>query len=114
MVCIVALVGEQTTERTGGANQCLSHADVVDVSGAEHEHARTPTIIDKDMQLCRPTAPGATYGLAEGLPFAPAAERCALTWVASIAAPSKMPLGPVRASNICSHSPWRLQRLKRL
>jgi len=114
VVGVVALVGEQAAEWTGGADQRLSHTDVVDVSGAERQHTRTPTIINKAMQLGRPAASGATYGLAEGPPFAPAAERCALTWVASMAAPSKMPLWPVRASNICSHNPWRLQRLKRL
>ena len=114
MVCVIPLVGQQPSERACGLDQGFSDADVVDVSGAEQENARLAAIIDQAVDFGRPAATRAAYRLGEGPPFAPAAERWALTWVASIAAPSKMPLCPVRASNICSHRPCRLQRLKRL
>ena len=114
MVCVVPLIGQQSSERACGLDQGLSHADVVDVSGAEQQDARLAVIVDQAVDLGRPATTRAAYGLGKGPPFAPAAERWALTWVASIAAPSKMPLCPVRAWNICSHRPCRLQRLKRL
>ena len=114
MVGVVSLVGEQAAERIGGAHQGRGHADIVDVSGAEQQHARPSAVVDQAVELGRPAASGAADGLVEGPPFAPAAERCALTWVASIAAPSKIAAMTVRASNICSQMPCRLQRLKRL
>jgi hypothetical protein len=66
------------------------------------------------VDLCRAAPARAALACAKAPPFAPAAERFALTWSASIAAPSKTPLCPLRASNICSHRPCRLKRLKRL
>ena len=43
--------------------------------------------VDQAMDLGGAAPTRAAYGLEEGPPFAPAADRCALTWVASIAAP---------------------------
>lgn len=114
MVGVIALVGEQPAERPCSLDQGLGHADVVDVAGTELQDAGAPALINQAVQFGCATATGAAYGLGEGPPFAPAAERCALMWVASMAAPSKIPLWPVRASKIRSQSPCRLQRLKRL
>ena len=105
MVGVVAFVGQQFSEGPCGLDQRLGNADVVDVSGAEQEDTRAAEVVDQAVDLGRPTSARAAYGLGEGPPFAPAAERWALTWVASIAAPSKMPLWPVNASNIRSHRP---------
>lgn len=49
VVSVVALVGEQTTKWAGSADQSLRHADIVDVSGAEQQHARTAPVIDQAM-----------------------------------------------------------------
>src|SRR5512143_1310879 len=107
MVGVIALVGQQSSEWSCGLDQRLGHVDVIDVSGAEQQHTGASIVVDQAVDLGRSAATRAAYGLCEGPPFAPAAERCALTWVASIAAPSKMPLWPVNASNICSQRPCR-------
>jgi hypothetical protein len=65
----------------------VGHADIVDVAGAEQEHTGPATLVDQAMDLGGAASARAAYGLEEGPPFAPAADRCALTWVASIAAP---------------------------
>jgi hypothetical protein len=66
------------------------------------------------VELARLPAARVAEGLDEGPPFPPAAERCALMCVLSIAASPWIGLCPVSASNIASQIPWRLQRLNRL
>ena len=49
------------------------------------------------MNLSRPSAARSPDGLGEVPPFAPAAERCALTWVESIAVVLTKPLDPLKS-----------------
>ena len=86
MVGVVAAVGEQAAEGSGGADQRGGHADIVGVSGAEQQDPGPAIVVDQTMELGGPTAAGAAYALLEVPPFAPDAERCALTCVASIEA----------------------------
>ena len=83
---VVAPVREQPAEGSGGLDQGLGHADVVDVAGAEQEHVGTAPFVDQTVDLGRPAATRAAYALEEGPPLAPAAERWALTEVLSMAA----------------------------
>jgi hypothetical protein len=60
------------------------------------------------MDFGRATATGSPDCFFEGPPFPPAAERCALTCVASIATVPTTPVLPVSALNIASQMPCRL------
>jgi hypothetical protein len=79
MVGVIAFVGQQPPKRAGGLDQRLGHADIVDVSWTEQQHARSAEMVDEAMNLGRAAATRAAYRLGEGPPFAPAAERWALT-----------------------------------
>lgn len=68
MVSVVCLVGEQATERASGVSQSLGDADILDASGPEQKPARTAPIVNEVVQLDRPYAARAAYGLEDG-PF---------------------------------------------
>ena len=87
MVGVVAFVSQELLEGACGLDQGVGHADVVDVSGAEQQHPGPAALVDQAMDLGGAAPTRAAYGLEEAPPFAPAADRCALTWLASIAAP---------------------------
>ena len=70
--------------------------------------------VGQGVDFRRPPTTRAADGLAEDPPFPPAAERCTLMCVLSIATVPMMPVEPVKASNISNQMPCRLQRLKRL
>jgi len=70
--------------------------------------------VGQGVDFRRPPAARAADGLAEGPPFPPAAERCALMCVLSIATVPMTPVEPVKASNISNQMPCQLVRLKRL
>ena len=76
----------------GLLDQGTCHGHVVDVAGRQHEQARPALSVGQSVQLTGATPAGDAYGLAEGPPFAPPAERCALMWVASMATVPQMPL----------------------
>ncbi len=94
---IVGTVGNQlvgygdATQESSGANE------VVGIAGRDREGERTPILIGQRVNLGRPSAARSPDRVDEVPPFAPAAERCALTWVESIAADEMTPLEPVRA-----------------
>ncbi|ONG53233.1 hypothetical protein BKE38_12680 [Pseudoroseomonas deserti] len=85
VVGILATVSEQTPDGTGCPDQGMRHGDVVGVAWSE-QYARLAAIIHQPVDLGRPPSAGAACRLGEGPPFAPAAERCTLTEVLSMAA----------------------------
>lgn len=94
---IVGPVGEQL----GGCRDALQHGSgadqVVDISRRQGEGDRAAMLVGQGVNLSRPSAARSADGVPEAPPFAPAAERCALTWVESTAAAPITPLEPVRA-----------------
>ena len=86
MAGIVASVGEEATEPAGGLDEGGGETDVVGVAAAEQQDAGPAPIVGQAVQLGGSPTARATYRLDEVPPFAPAAERWALTWVASIEA----------------------------
>ena len=84
------------------------------VAWSNHEDAWSAGGIGQRVDLGGAAATRSADGLFEDPPFPPAAERCALTCEASIAAVPITPVLPVSALNIASQMPCRLQRLKRL
>jgi hypothetical protein len=86
MIGVVAAVGDQPTDRPGTLDQVGCDGDVVGVAGRQKQNARPPLFIGQRVELARPAAARVADRLEEGPPFPPAAERCALTCVLSIAA----------------------------
>lgn len=70
---------------------------IVGLSGRHGEGQGAAKTIGYGMNFGRPSAARSTDGLFEVPPFAPAAERCALTWVESTAVVLITPLDPLRA-----------------
>lgn len=117
MVGVIAPVGDEAMRWSGGLHQSPREGDVIGIARGKQQNPWPAESIGQPVQLAGPAAPRAAYGLREGPPFPPAAERCAFTWVASI---ETMPCGPqtpecpVSASNIPCQMPCLDQRLKRL
>ena len=117
VVGIVAPVGDQPPGWSACLDQRRRHGDVVGIARGQQEDPGPARRVDQPVQLRRPAPARAPYAVREGPPFAPAAERCALMWVASI---DTIPCGPwtpecpVSASKIACQMPCRDQRLKRL
>src|SRR5690606_16474233 len=86
MVGVIAPVGDQAADWTRGSHQGGGHGDVIDIAGRQQQHAGAADVIGKTMYLAGLAATRAAYRLDEGPPFPPAAERCALMWVLSMAA----------------------------
>jgi len=81
---IVAAVGDEAPEPAGCGDQRGGETDIVGIAAAEQQHAGTAAIVGQPVQFGGSPAARATYRLGEVPPFAPAAERWALTCVASI------------------------------
>ena len=86
MVGVVSAVGDEPTDRPGKIEKSSGDSDVVDVARGQQQNARAPLLIGQRVELARPPAARMADGLEERPPFPPAAERCALMWVLSIAA----------------------------
>ena len=84
-VGVIGLVGNEAPDRTCCGEQRGSERDIVDVARREQKDARATLGIGQGMDFCRPPAARAADRFAEGPPFPPAAERCALIWELSIA-----------------------------
>ena len=98
---VVGPVGDQFARRGHAAQQSSGAYEVVGLAGGQGERDRSAARIAQGMNFGRPSAARSTDGVFELPPFAPAAERCALTWVESIDAQSRVllttPLRPLRA-----------------
>jgi len=86
MVGVIGAIGHQPADRSGAVEKAGSDRDVVDVAGSQDEDARPALGVGERVELARAAAPGLAERLLEGPPFPPAAERCALICVLSIAA----------------------------
>jgi hypothetical protein len=86
MVRVIGLVGEQLADRPGALDQLRRDGDVVDVPSRQDEDARPAFPVRERVDLARPAAARGAERLLEGPPFPPAAERCALMCVLSMAA----------------------------
>lgn len=76
---VVGAVGDQATWRRDAREQVGDAGQVVGLAGRQGEGQRPAERIGQGMNFSRPSAARATDGLDEVPPFAPAAERCALT-----------------------------------
>jgi len=76
---VVGAVCEQTLWRWRAAQHLGRASEVVDVAGGDHERPGSTLVVGQGVDLGRAAAPGGADGVGEGPPFAPAAERCALT-----------------------------------
>jgi hypothetical protein len=85
MVGVVAAVGNQTAEGADGADQIGGNGDVVDVACRKQKDPGSSLGVGQAVELRRAPAARAANGLREVPPFAPAAERWALTCVLSMA-----------------------------
>lgn len=92
MVGIISTVRKQAPERAYGTDQISGDGDVVDVAGGEQQDPGPALGVGQSVELGRAPAARAADALAEVPPFAPAAERWALTWVLSIATVPWIPL----------------------
>ncbi len=84
MAGVVASIGDEPPDRSCGMDQSGGETDVVGIAAAEQQDAGAAPVVGQAMQLGGSSAARAAYCLEEVPPFAPAAERCALTCVASI------------------------------
>ena len=84
MAGVVASIGDEPPDRPCGPYQSGGETDVVGIAAAEQQDAGAAPVVGQTMQLGGSPAARAAYCLEEVPPFAPAAERCALTCVASI------------------------------
>ena len=78
--------GRYTGEQSRGPVQ------VMRLSRGQRESQRAPDGVGQGVNFGRPSAARSADGLSEVPPFAPAAERCALTWVLSTAVVLTTPL----------------------
>ena len=95
--CIVGPVGDQALRRRDAGEQVGDSCQVVGLAWRQGEGQRPTKRVAQGVNLSRPSAPRSPDGLGEVPPFAPAAERWALTWVLSTAVVLTIPLWPLRA-----------------
>ena len=107
---VIGTVGQEMADRACGSDQGGRHVAVVDVSGAEPQYARPAGFVGQGVDFGGAAAARTADRLREVPPFAPAAERWALMWVASIAPPPHTPLMPVSAWKTSNQTPCWLQR----
>ena len=113
-VGVIGLVGDQSRNRTGSAQQRGCHGHIMLIARRDQQNARPTGGVGQRVERGRAAAARAPDRLLEGPPFPPAAERCALTCELSIDAVASKPVLPVSALNIASQVPCRLHRLNRL
>ena len=94
---VVGPVCDQPQRASDDAQQGAGALQVVRITGRELESAGATLLIGQGVYLRGAAAARAPDGMTEGPPFAPAAERWALTWVESTAAVPTMPVEPVSA-----------------
>lgn len=110
-IAIVGTVGEQSPGGSGGSNQPERGNNVGCLADGQVEDVRPGLLVGEEVNLGRAPTARAADGLTMLPPFAPAAERCALTELLSIIAVSGGSPLSTNAAKIACHSPRRLQRL---
>ena len=95
--CVVGSISKQSAWQTDRSQELSGASEIVGVAGRDQERKWAPQIVGQRVDFCRTPAPRAADRMMEGPPFAPAAERCALICVESIAIVPTMPVEPVSA-----------------
>jgi len=93
---VVGPVRDEASWRWHASQQGGGADKIVGLARCHREGDGTTNVISQGMNFGRPSAARSADGMFEVPPFAPAAERCALTWVLSTAAVTT-PLEPLRA-----------------
>jgi hypothetical protein len=93
---VVGTVGDQLSGCRDALHQRRRADQIMGLSGRDGEGQRPAGVVGYGVNFGRPSAARAADGLLEVPPFAPAAERCALTWVESTAVVLTTPLDPLR------------------
>jgi len=77
----VAVIGGvcQADRRCHRADEVEGHRGVAAMAGSDDQSPGTALFVDRDVELGRAPAAGASDGLGLGPPFPPAADRCAFT-----------------------------------
>jgi hypothetical protein len=94
---IIGRIGEQPPWGRHRGQEAVRHGKIIGVAGRELESDRPAVIVGQRMDFGRASPARAADGIAEGPPFAPAAERWAFTWVESMAIVPMLPVEPVNA-----------------
>lgn len=94
---IVGSISDEARRTGHDGEQGTSAVEVMGVAGRELKSDRPTEIVAQRVDFGRATAARTANGVAEGPPFAPAAERCALMCVESTATVPIMPVEPVNA-----------------
>ncbi len=83
-ISVIGLVGNETANRRGDAQQWNSHADIGNVAGRQGKGDRSAAIVGQAVDLAGPTTARAADRFLQLPLFEPAAERWAFTCVLSI------------------------------
>jgi hypothetical protein len=110
----VSSVSNQATRRRYSPEEFCRSDQFVCLPRCHGESQGAARGIGYGVNFGRPSPARLADRLLEVPPFAPAAERCALTCVASTAVVLTTPFDPLRAQKTSSQTPCLLQRLKRL
>jgi len=93
---VIGAVGEKPPGRARDRKKRAGADEIMGVAGRERERDGPSFVVRQGVDFSRPPAARGANGVIKSPPFAPAAERCALTCVESIA-PVTTPVEPVRA-----------------
>lgn len=94
---VIGAIGDQLAWGRNAREQRCQPNQVMDLPRGQGEGDGPAESIGQGMNFSRPSAARPADGVLEVPPFAPAAERCALTWVESTAVVLITPLEPLRA-----------------
>lgn len=96
---VIGPVGEQATGCAGDGEQVPGTGEIVGVAGCQRERERSALAVGQRVNFGGTTTARAPDRIAIGPPFAPPAERCALTCMLSIEAmtPPITPVDPASA-----------------
>ncbi len=94
---VISTIGNQPARRRNPSEERRGADQVVRLPGGEGKGPRSAGVIGYGVNFGRPSAARSADGVLEVPPFAPAAERCALTCVESTAVVLTTPLDPLRA-----------------
>ncbi len=93
---VIGPVTDQALRRGNAPEQGGRASQIMGLPGRHGERQGPAEGVGYGMNFGRPSAARSADGVLEVPPFAPAAERCALTWVESTAVVLTTPLEPLR------------------
>jgi hypothetical protein len=95
--CVIGPICQEAAGQPSRRQELAGAGEIVCVAGRDQERKRAPQIICQRVDFGRAPAPRTADRMVEGPPFAPAAERCALICVESMAIVPTIPVEPVSA-----------------